>query len=446
MAKEAHSNTGCRRPEAGAAPDHPASRSSPRRARTSRPRHHNAYPFQVNLLARQGADQGGGRGAVQRAASRRCGRRTAWARRRRYRLRDGPAVQLEEGHRHAAPRRQDRVLLINGSQGSGQESSQPLHWSCHCTDGNDHGHPSITSRRPPGRRRLGERLRRADATARRSRRSRCCSPHKKKGGRNNQGIVTSRFRGGGHKQMYRIIDFKRTEGRRLGRGRRDRVRPEPHGPHRAASSTRTARGATSSRPDGLKAGDKVHERRGGRAAASATACRCGRIPLGMTVHNVEMQPGRGGQICRSAGTSAALTAREGDWAQITLPSGEVRRVPVECRATIGAHRQRRPHEHQPRQGRPQALDGPQAAQPRHVDEPGQPPDGRRRRPDRGRPASVQPDRRAGQGRQDAQEAEAVERGDHPPPSAGPAIDAREVTAMPEVHGLQSVSLRGRLNR
>ena len=60
-----------------------------------------------------------------------------------------------------------------------------------------------------------------------------------------------------------------------------------------------------------------------------------KIPLGMSVHNVEMQPGRGGQICRSAGTSATLTAREGDWAQITLPSGEVRRMSSECRATIG---------------------------------------------------------------------------------------------------------------
>jgi len=61
-----------------------------------------------------------------------------------------------------------------------------------------------------------------------------------------------------------------------------------------------------------------------------------KIPLGMTIHNLEMQPGRGGQLCRSAGTSATLTAREGSWAQVTLPSGEVRRVSAECRATIGS--------------------------------------------------------------------------------------------------------------
>ena len=88
-------------------------------------------------------------------------------------------------------------------------------------------------------------------------------------------------------------------------------------------------------PEGLKAGDKVVS--GEEAEPRLGNCLpLRRVPLGMTVHNLEMQPGRGGQLCRSAGTSATLTAREGRWAQITLPSGEVRRISSECRATIGA--------------------------------------------------------------------------------------------------------------
>ncbi len=84
------------------------------------------------------------------------------------------------------------------------------------------------------------------------------------------------------------------------------------------------------------------------------------IPMGTVVHNVELQPGRGGVLCRSAGVSATLNARDAAWAQITLPSGEVRRVPATCRATIGSDQQSRSHEHRAGQSRPQALDGPSA--------------------------------------------------------------------------------------
>jgi large subunit ribosomal protein L2 len=88
-------------------------------------------------------------------------------------------------------------------------------------------------------------------------------------------------------------------------------------------------------PEGLKAGDKIIS--GEEVEPRVGNCLpLRRIPLGMTVHNLEMQPGHGGQLCRSAGTSATLSAREGRWAQITLPSGEVRRVSSECRATICA--------------------------------------------------------------------------------------------------------------
>ncbi|MBI3821191.1 MAG: 50S ribosomal protein L2 [Planctomycetes bacterium] len=159
------------------------------------------------------------------------------------------------------------------------------------------------------------------------------TPRKKSGGRNFQGIVTSRFRGGGHKKMYRLIDFKRVK---------DNVwatvvsiEYDPNRTCRIAllqyeDGVKTYILA----PEGLKAGDRV-------ISGTEIEPRMGhcmplrKIPLGMSVHNVEMQPGKGGQICRSAGCTATLTAREGDWAQITLPSGEVRRMSADCRATLG---------------------------------------------------------------------------------------------------------------
>lgn len=158
-------------------------------------------------------------------------------------------------------------------------------------------------------------------------------PHSKKGGRNNQGIVCSRFRAGGHKRMYRLIDFKRDKDNVWGT-----VAAIEYDPNRSAriALIEYADGGKAYilAPEGLKAGDKIIS--GEEAEPRVGNCMpLRRIPLGMAVHNLEMQPGRGGQVCRSAGTSATLTAREGRWAQITLPSGEVRRVSSECRATIG---------------------------------------------------------------------------------------------------------------
>ncbi len=158
-------------------------------------------------------------------------------------------------------------------------------------------------------------------------------PKPKKGGRNNQGIVTVRFRGGGAKRMYRVIDFKR---------RKDDVWATvvaiEYDPNRSARIAllqyEDGEKAYIIAPEGLKAGDKVIS--GEKSEPRLGHCMpMKNIPLGMTIHNLEMQPGRGAQLCRSAGTSATLTAREGKWAQITLPSGEVRRVSSECRATIG---------------------------------------------------------------------------------------------------------------
>jgi large subunit ribosomal protein L2 len=158
-------------------------------------------------------------------------------------------------------------------------------------------------------------------------------PKPKKGGRNNQGIVCSRFRGGGHKRMYRVIDFKR---------RKDdvwaTVESIEYDPNRSSriALLKYEDGTKSYilAPEGLKAGDRLLS--GNNAEPRIGNCMSLRkVPLGMEIHNLEMTPGRGGQLCRSAGTSATLTAREGDWAQVTLPSGEMRRVSADCRATIG---------------------------------------------------------------------------------------------------------------
>ncbi len=158
-------------------------------------------------------------------------------------------------------------------------------------------------------------------------------PIPKKGGRNNQGIVCTRFRGGGHKRMYRIIDFKRRKDGVWGT-----VVSIEYDPNRSSriALVQYEDGEKSYilAPEGLKAEDKIMS--GDMAEPRVGHCMTLRkIPLGMTIHNLELQPGRGGQVCRSAGTAATLTAREGKWAQITLPSGEVRRVSAECRATIG---------------------------------------------------------------------------------------------------------------
>jgi large subunit ribosomal protein L2 len=156
---------------------------------------------------------------------------------------------------------------------------------------------------------------------------------KKKGGRNNQGVTCARFRGGGHKRMYRLIDFKR---KKDGTATVVSIEYDPNRSARIALvQYEDGEKTYILAPDGLKAGSKVIS--SGDAEPNVGNCLpLKRIPTGMSVHNVEMQPGRGGQICRSAGCSATLTAREADWAQLTLPSGEVRRVPADCRATIGA--------------------------------------------------------------------------------------------------------------
>ncbi len=161
-------------------------------------------------------------------------------------------------------------------------------------------------------------------------------PRKKKGGRNHHGIVTTRFRGGGHKQMLRVIDFKRKKD-----GDEAEVISVEYDPCRSARIALVKYTDGEKRyilsPDGLKAGDKVQS--GDLDQVEPRLGNClplSRIPLGMTVHNIELTPGRGGQLCRSAGCSATLSARDKGQALMTMPSGEVRRVSVKCRATIGS--------------------------------------------------------------------------------------------------------------
>ncbi len=158
-------------------------------------------------------------------------------------------------------------------------------------------------------------------------------PKRRKGGRNNQGKITARHRGGGHKRQYRLIDFRRNKD-----GVPAKVNSIQYDPNRSARIALLYYVDGEKRyilaPEGLKAGDEVVS--GEDSPPTVGNCLpLAKIPLNTKVHNIELQAGRGGCICRSAGTSATLVARESNWAQITLPSGEIRRVPSACRATIG---------------------------------------------------------------------------------------------------------------
>jgi large subunit ribosomal protein L2 len=156
----------------------------------------------------------------------------------------------------------------------------------------------------------------------------------KTGGRNNQGKITARHRGGGHKQHYRLIDFRRNKDGVPGKV--DSIQYDPNRTCRVAL-IHYADGEKRFilAPEGLVVGRTVVS--GEAAAPEVGNCLpLSAIPLSMQVHNVEMQAGRGGRMCRSAGASATLLAREAGWAQLSLPSGEIRRVPAECRATVGS--------------------------------------------------------------------------------------------------------------
>jgi large subunit ribosomal protein L2 len=158
-------------------------------------------------------------------------------------------------------------------------------------------------------------------------------PNRKTGGRNTNGHITSRHRGGGHKRFYRIIDFKRDR-----KNVDAKVLAIEYDPNRSARIALVMYTGGERRyilaPDGLKVGEilvsgaSVDIKVGNAMPLSA-------IPVGTFIHNVELRPGKGGQIARSAGCSIQMMAKEGKYAQLRLPSGEVRNVPHECYATIG---------------------------------------------------------------------------------------------------------------
>ncbi|MDR2339063.1 MAG: 50S ribosomal protein L2 [Deltaproteobacteria bacterium] len=158
-------------------------------------------------------------------------------------------------------------------------------------------------------------------------------PKPRTGGRNNLGRITCRFRGGGHKRRYRLIDFKRDKADVPGK-----VRTIEYDPNRGARIALIHYADGDKRyilaPQGLKPGDTV-------LSAEKADIRPGnalpmlQIPLGTDIHNVEMKPGKGGQLARGAGNSAQLMAKEGAYVLLKLPSGETRRILAACKATIG---------------------------------------------------------------------------------------------------------------
>ena len=157
---------------------------------------------------------------------------------------------------------------------------------------------------------------------------------KKNSGRNNQGKITCRHRGGGSRRKYRIIDFKRNSKD----GIPATVKSIEYDPNRTANialiSYADGEKAYILAPEGLKIGDQVMS--GAEAEGRTGNCLpLVNIPIGSMVHNVEMHKGRGGQMVRAAGNGAQLMAKEGKYATLRLPSGEMRMVPIECRATIG---------------------------------------------------------------------------------------------------------------
>jgi len=154
----------------------------------------------------------------------------------------------------------------------------------------------------------------------------------KTGGRNNNGRITTRHIGGGHKQKYRIIDFKR---KKEGEATVIGIQYDPNRTCRIALLEYADKErAYILAPVGLNVGDKVAAGKGVEAKVG-NALPLAEIPLGLSIHNVELQPGRGGQMARSAGTYVILNNREGDYALLKMPSGEIRRVHVTCKATIG---------------------------------------------------------------------------------------------------------------
>ena len=159
------------------------------------------------------------------------------------------------------------------------------------------------------------------------------APKPKSGGRNNRGKKTARHRGGGHKQRYRIVDFKRSKD-----GVPAKVAAIEYDPNRNARIALLHYLDGEKRyiiaPARVRVGDMLQSGQGSEIRPG-NALPLRYIPVGTTVHNVELKPGAGGKMARGAGSSIQLVAKEGDFATLRLPSTEMRRVPIDCRATVG---------------------------------------------------------------------------------------------------------------
>ncbi len=226
-------------------------------------------------------------------------------------------------------------------------------------------------------------------------------PLKKSGGRNNRGELTSWWRGGGHKRLYRIVDFKRDK-----KDIPAKVATIEYDPNRSARIALLTYADGEKRyilqPAGVKVGDTI-------VAGTTVDILPGNclplknIPLGTLIHNVELKPGKGGQIARSAGSSVQLVAKEGDYASVKMPSGEIREDQPRVRRDDRSGRQHRPRERLDWQGGPQPLARAAAARARRRHESRGSPARRRRGQDLGRPSPGVAVGPADQGLQDAEQ-------------------------------------------
>jgi len=160
------------------------------------------------------------------------------------------------------------------------------------------------------------------------------APLKKKAGRNVHGRITVRHRGGGHKRRYRMVDFRRNRD-----GQPAKVIGIEYDPNRTCHIALVQYEDGTKRyilaPRDVTDGEVISSSAGPIEPKSGNCMPLKHIPTGLTVHNIEFEPGKGGALCRSAGSGARLSNKEGRWATIVLPSGEIRQVAIECRATIG---------------------------------------------------------------------------------------------------------------
>lgn len=190
----------------------------------------------------------------------------------------------------------------------------------------------IYKRTSPGRRNASMNLH-SEVTKRRPEKT-LLRPKHKKGGRNHHGVITQRRIGGGAKQRYRVIDFRRSKldqpGKVVG------IEYDPNRTcHVALVRYEDGQNRYVLAPAGLSEGDTLLSSHEAIEPKIGNTMPLRAIPAGLNVHNVELVPGRGGQMCRAAGAYARLSNKEGRWATLVIPSGEIRQVSVECRATIG---------------------------------------------------------------------------------------------------------------